>query len=97
MHAQFASAFYRTERWNRCRKAYKESRGGLCERCLARGLIEPGVEVHHRIRLTPENLNDPAITLDWGNLELLCKACHQLEHERENTPVRTDKNGHVEL
>lgn len=96
MHNQFASAFYRSSRWNRCRTAYRESRGGLCERCLARGLIVPGVDVHHRIRLTPENLDNPDITLNWDNLELLCEECHQQEHAYER-PQRTDKNGHVEL
>lgn len=96
MHDQFASRFYRTERWNRCRTEYKRSRGGLCERCMARGLIVPGVEVHHRIRLTPDNLDDPSVTLNWDNLELLCKACHDAEHRRE-IGVRTDANGHVDL
>jgi 5-methylcytosine-specific restriction endonuclease McrA len=94
MHDQFASRFYRTERWNRCRKAYRNAKGGLCERCLARGLIVPGVEVHHRIHLTPDNLDDPEITLSWDNLELLCKACHQQEHQRSHD-IRTDAAGHV--
>lgn len=96
MREQFASRFYRTERWNRCRKAYRESKGGLCERCLARGLIVPGEEVHHRVRLTPDNLDDPAVTLNWDNLELLCKPCHDAEHRRDSL-TRTDKNGHVDL
>ena len=96
MHNQFANAFYRSRIWRNCRDEYARARGNLCERCLARGLIVPGVEVHHRIRLTPENLSDPAITTNWDNLELLCPSCHDAEHRRE-ADARTDKNGHVVL
>lgn len=53
--------------------------------------------MHHKIHLTPENLNDPSITLNWANLELLCKPCHDAEHEREAQLTRTDSSGHVEL
>ena len=95
MHDQFAQAFYGSPAWQSCREAYKRSVGGLCERCLARGLIVPGVEVHHKHRLTPENLRDPSITLNWANLELLCKQCHLDEHRRAE--MRTDAGGHVEL
>lgn len=96
MHAQYANAFYGSSQWQNCRAAYRKAKGNLCERCLARGLIIPGAEVHHRIRITPENMNDPAVTLSWDNLELLCKACHDEEHRRE-ADARTDKFGHVEL
>ena len=67
----------------------------LCERCLARGLIRQGDEVHHKIRLTPENINDPNISLNWENLEMLCKDCHEKEHDRRRW--RADANGNVEL
>ena len=67
----------------------------LCERCLARGLIRQGDEVHHKIRLTPENINDPNISLNWENLEMLCKECHEKEHDRRRW--RADDAGHVEL
>ena len=67
----------------------------LCERCLERGIIRKGEEVHHKIRLTPENLRDPAVALNWKNLEMLCKECHEKEHDRKRW--RADENGHVEL
>lgn len=87
--------FYQSRAWRRCRAAYKASVGGLCERCLAKGLIVPGDEVHHKTHLTPEGLQDPAIAYDWGNLELLCKECHLAEHR----PIRwrSDETGHVEI
>lgn len=74
--------FYTSWKWAKCRRGFIESRGGLCERCLKRGIInagEPGrpLEVHHKIALTVDNVNDPAVTLNWDNLELLCKDCHE--------------------
>ena len=95
MQAQFANVFYRSRLWRNCRDQYAASKGGLCERCLARGLIVPGAEVHHKIRLTPENLTDPAVSTNWANLELLCEACHHEEHTK--TGMRTDEAGHVDL
>ena len=91
----FAKAFYCSWPWIKCARSYKRSKGGLCERCWAKGLIVPGAEVHHKIRLTPENIKDPAVALNWDNLELLCKNCHLEEHHR--TRWRADELGHVEL
>lgn len=38
--------------------------------------------MHHKIRLTPANLNNPEIALNWKNLELLCEDCHKAEHKK---------------
>ena len=46
-----------------------------CERC-----DDPAQMVHHRTHITPENINDPNVTLDWANLESLCMDCHNAEH-----------------
>ena len=81
MAREFAKKFYHTQAWKKCRAAYIKSVGGLCERCLAKGLHVPGTEVHHKIRLTVDNVNDPAVALNWSNLELLCKDCHLAEHD----------------
>ena len=95
MQSSFAHTFYKSGAWMKCARGYRQSRHGLCERCLKKGLIVPGREVHHKIRLTPENISDPSIALNWDNLELLCKDCHMEEHNR--TRWRTDELGHVEL
>ena len=81
-------AFYVSWAWRKCRTAYAKSKGNLCERCLARGIIEAGskeqpLETHHKIPLTDENINNPNITLNWSNLELLCKSCHDQEREQQ--------------
>lgn len=74
MAKEWAKPFYNSKAWKRTRKAYINSVHYQCERCGA-----PGDELHHKIRLTPTNINDPDFTLDWSNLEYLCFTCHQRE------------------
>ena len=81
-------SFYTSWIWRKCRKAFAESKGNLCERCMKRGIINPGekdrpLEVHHKVPLTADNVQDPEIALNWDNLELLCKSCHDQERERK--------------
>ena len=73
---EWAKPFYKSKAWRDCRDAYFISRHGLCERCNCKA----GTIVHHKIYLTPENINDPNITLSFENLELLCQDCHNDEH-----------------
>lgn len=46
-------------------------------------------EVHHKIELTPENINNKRIALGMDNLVSLCGQCHKritkAEHEKSNT------------
>lgn len=76
MARDFAKAFYASKVWLECRAAYIKSVFGLCERCKRK----PGKILHHKKPLTPDNINDPEITLGWWNLKLVCKDCHELEH-----------------
>jgi 5-methylcytosine-specific restriction endonuclease McrA len=71
----WAKKFYRSRAWQQCREAYYVSKYGLCEQCGSAGLI-----VHHKIKLTPQNISDITVTLDWNNLQLLCLDCHNREH-----------------
>mgnify|MGYP000939925300 CR=1 FL=1 len=48
----------------------------------------PGDEVHHKIYLNPDNINNPDITLGWNNLELLCMSCHSKEHMDKYSALR---------
>ena len=94
--------FYTSWIWRKCRKAFVESKGNLCERCLRRGIIEPGskdrpLEVHHKVPLTPENIKNADIALGWDNLELLCKKCHDEERERKPKRWRIRPDGSVIL
>ena len=78
----FAERFYKSRQWIECRKGYLTSVFGICERCERPALI-----VHHKIELTPENINDPEISLNWENLEALCQDCHNKEHHGSDWDV----------
>lgn len=102
MAREYANKFYRTKEWKNCRNAYFNSQNGICELCG-----KPGREVHHKKFLTPQNINDPDITLNWDNLQLLCSDCHCAIHNkayemhrgkvRRNTGIKNgytfDENG----
>lgn len=92
----FAARLYSSRAWKECRKAYRKSVGGLCEICLSKGIYKPGEIVHHKIHLTPSNINNPTITLDWGNLQLVCRDCHAEIHEKKQGKRYTiDDQGRV--
>lgn len=83
MAKEYAKAFYNSQAWENCRVGYIKCVGGLCERCLAKGLYNAGVIVHHKIHLNPDNITNPEIALDYNNLELLCMDCHNKEHTED--------------
>lgn len=90
-----ADWFYKTTAWKECRKAYAASVGGLCELCLQKGRIVPGEFVHHKIHLTPDNVHDPDISLNWNNLQLLCRDCHAAQHTKNLKRYKVDELGRV--
>lgn len=80
---EYAKRFYKSKAWQKCRVAYAKSVGGLCEICLSNGVYTPGEIVHHKNHISPETIDDPTVTLDWRNLELVCRECHRKLHEDE--------------
>ena len=84
MAQEFAKAFYKSKAWLKCREGFIQSKFGLCEKCK-----RPGHIVHHKIKLTTDNIDDPEITLSWDNLEYLCLECHNTEHGNA-TPIRDE-------
>lgn len=100
MAREFAVGFYKSKAWKKTRAAYFDSQHGLCEKCRSRGKYTPGEIVHHKIHLTPRNIDNPVISLGWNNLELLCRDCHAAQHpeiygERPEPRVAFDENGNV--
>lgn len=79
MAQEWAVSFYKSKAWEDCRFAFLQSKFGLCERCGGAASI-----VHHKVRLTPQNINNPDVTLNWNNLEALCQECHNEEHHSTN-------------
>ena len=94
----WAEKFYKSKAWQQCREAYIASRQGLCERCAAQGRISPGEIVHHKQWLTRDTINNPNITLNFDNLELLCSTCHNREHSKQlpiNDELMFDEYGNI--
>jgi 5-methylcytosine-specific restriction endonuclease McrA len=82
--------FYKSDIWMVAREIKIRSVNGLCERC---GSI--GQEVHHKKRITVENVNDASVSVNPDNLELLCKDCHNKEHKRFSRPQQFDEVGNM--
>ena len=72
----FAKAFYESPAWRQTRAYILKRDAGLCVHCGA-----PGCIVHHKTELTPQNIDDPMITLNEDNLETVCRTCHAIIHE----------------
>lgn len=88
MAQAWAKQFYDSKLWLTCRQGYIQERikidGGMCEVCRRK----LGYIVHHKILLTPENIQDPDIALNWDNLSYECKDCHD-QHEGHGIGHRT--------
>jgi len=69
--------FYKSPAWLAARELKIMYVNGLCERC---GQV--GIEVHHKERLSIDNINESSVSLAQDNLELLCRDCHNDEHGR---------------
>lgn len=91
----FARPFYKSRRWERCRAAYlmeplSSPRGmvppGMCERCFRMGELRPAKVVHHKVHLTPQNIDDPDVSLNYDNLQRLCQDCHAFVHSGQDEP-----------
>lgn len=88
---EFAKEFYRGKAWRECSRAYMTSKHYVCERCGGVAVI-----CHHKTYLTPENITDPAIALNWDNLEALCHNCHDLEHMQKYSKTYFREDGSIE-
>jgi hypothetical protein len=75
MALPYAVSFYNSLAWRRCQTAFMKSKNYICERCGGLAKI-----AHHIIFITPENISDPMITLNWDNLQALCLDCHNSIH-----------------
>lgn len=91
----FARKFYSSQAWKDTREAYAKSKGYLCEPCLAKGIYKPSEIIHHKIILTPDNIDDPNVTLNWSNLECVCRDCHAAIHDRRKRRYKIDELGRV--
>lgn len=77
----FAKPFYKSRAWQKVRKVVMDRSHGLCERCMERGELKPADVVHHTTPLTPENMDDPQVSLNPDRLMALCHDCHTEVHQ----------------
>ncbi|WP_333861925.1 HNH endonuclease [Clostridium sp.] len=75
MAQKYALNFYRSKEWVKCRNGFMQSKNYICERCGKAADI-----AHHKKHITPQNINNPNITLNWDNLQALCIECHNVIH-----------------
>jgi len=80
MAQEFSKKFYSSIQWQDVRNAYAKRVNHLCENCLKSGTVAAGEIVHHKIEITPENIDNPEVTLNYDNLEMLCRKCHGAMH-----------------
>jgi len=92
MAQDWSRAFYNSVAWLDCSAAYIASPKvyGLCERCARHGHVVPGYIVHHKILLTPNNINDVNVTLNYEHLEYQCLECHNAAHGKQLEGVTVD-------
>ena len=94
------TGFYRSQAWKDTRRNYKQSVGNLCERCLKKGIIASADVVHHIVPLTADNIGDINLSLNWDNLQALCRKCHAEAHDeiyarRSRRRYKIDEQGKV--
>ena len=88
MARSFAKSFYDSKEWRAVRSYVLQRDRYQCTRCRM-----PAEEVHHIVRLSPDNIWDTNITLNPDNLISLCKDCHFAEHKAEKEAGKYKANG----
>lgn len=80
--------FYASDKWINFRLLLISQRGNKCERC--KKIIVRSIEIigHHKEELTPENVSDYDISLNPDKVELICRSCHDEEHNRFGHKVK---------
>lgn len=78
--------FYHSTEWQAVRRQVLERDHYLCQVCKRARRITPATTVHHIIPVRV----DYSKRLDPSNLETICKACHNAEHN-ERTQSLHDK------
>lgn len=91
----YAERFYSSTAWQQVRNAYRKSQRNLCEVCLANGIIKSCEIVHHKVELTPDNISDPMVSLNWNNLQCVCRDCHARLHGKADRRYMIDDCGRV--
>ena len=82
MSKEFAREFYSSKRWQDVRENYAKEKFYICEKC-GKPTGKNELIIHHKIHLNPDNINNPAISLNKNNLQALCRVCHAQAHLKD--------------
>ena len=86
--------FYNSRAWRRLSKAFLTSKYYICQICG-----DPAAIAHHIKHITPQNINDPDITLNANNLQAVCIECHNTIHYSTGGAIvkglEFDENGNI--
>lgn len=82
MAQDFAIQFYNSKAWRDLRELLIIERGGKCERSGKVFTDTSKLIGHHKIELTPQNINDPSISLNPDKIEIISIDEHNKEHKR---------------
>ena len=91
MALEYAKPFYNSKKWKDLRLMVCQTRHWTCDECG-----EYGDQVHHIIEITPDNIDDPNVTLNENNLQLLCEECHNSKRREVKDiedGLKFDENG----
>lgn len=89
MARAFSMHIYKSKKWVRVSRAFMQSKNYMCEICGA-----PGKICHHKIWITPQNVDDPEIVWNPKNFMCVCQECHNKIHGGQRK-TRFDEDGHV--
>lgn len=80
--------FYNSSAWQKQRKYKMLQENYKCAKC---GGV--AVDVHHKITLTEQNVNNYNVSMNLDNLEYLCRTCHNQETHSTKVSYTFNENG----
>ena len=82
---KFWSTYYQSPIWKATRLQYRTEHP-ICERCLAKGIVTPTSDIHHRAPFGIGKTAEERWTLlsDKDNLAALCEKCHYEVHTEKD-------------
>ena len=86
MAQAFSKKFYDSKLWKDAREYVLKRDRYQCQDCK----VMAAEEVHHIKELTPDNINDPMVSINPSNLISLCYNCHKLRHRKSKSIIKTD-------
>ncbi len=90
MAQRFSKKFYNSKEWQKIRENILKRDNYLCQVC---GM--PAEEIHHKIKLTPQNINNPNVSMAEDNLTSLCRDCHFNEHKKDRGELEDVEEGYA--